>query len=421
MARGKASWGVLKRAAAGFFLVLQESFRQFGRHGGMETAATLTFYGFLSLIPLLLLVIFLLSQFVLSSAGAIDAIESLSSEMFPEYGRVLLDEIRTLSGQGIWSAVTALILFGSILPFAAATRSAFRKMLAPHRPPGFFRTRLMDLAGGLTLLGLFVLVVIGRLVYGTLSTRLLDGLSLRTDLVNLAASFFFAFAGLYFFYLVFTPGGVKARHVAGGALTAASLLFMLRPAFGAFLHFNPQYGFAFGSLKAVFLLLMWVYLSCAIILLGAEVISNVRRRDAVLLRAFLDASREPGRTSRWLVDRFLRVCGPGETVFREGEEGHEMFYVQAGAVRLLRGDLELRTMGPGEYFGEMSMLADAPRSATAVAAGDGAELVAIAREHFDRILKDDPRVTHSMLQELARRLQATDDRLQRDRPAGPVS
>jgi CRP-like cAMP-binding protein len=74
------------------------------------------------------------------------------------------------------------------------------------------------------------------------------------------------------------------------------------------------------------------------------------------------------------------------------------------------GDRPLATMRAGEYFGEMSMLIDSARSATAVVVED-AEVVAIRRESFDAILRENPAIGRSILRELATRLKAMDERL----------
>lgn len=88
-----------------------------------------------------------------------------------------------------------------------------------------------------------------------------------------------------------------------------------------------------------------------------------------------------------------------------------MFYVQAGAVSLTKNGRELKCAGPGDYFGEMSMLINAPRTAAAVAAAPGTRLVAISQANFETILRENPRIVQSILKEMALRLKATSDRL----------
>lgn len=72
--------------------------------------------------------------------------------------------------------------------------------------------------------------------------------------------------------------------------------------------------------------------------------------------------------------RFVRVFRAGEVIFREADEGAQMYVIQQGTVGLSRrfssGERTLATLGPGEFFGEMAILNGRPRSAKAVAVSD---------------------------------------------------
>ena len=105
----------------------------------------------------------------------------------------------------------------------------------------------------------------------------------------------------------------------------------------------------------------------------------------------------------------MRTLAEGEALFREGEEGHEMFYVAAGTVSLTKGDLQLRVMNAGDYFGEMSMLTGAARTASATATAPDTRVVAISQDNFDTILRENPAIVRSILKEMASRLQKTSE------------
>ena len=411
----------LRRGLALTALIFRESWRSLNRNHSLETAAALAYYGFFALIPLLLLLVFAASRFVVASHVALAAIESLGAQLFPEFGEILVRELRTLSQQRAWTAVSLLLLFWSLTPLAATVRAAFCRTFAPARPMPLWRAKLRDIAGALTLLGLFTLVVAGKIVYGAVARRLPQGLPLAVDALHFGGSFALTTLGLALFFAVFAPVRLSWRELFGGAATAAVLLFALRAAFGAFLRFNPNYGFAFGSLKAVFLLFMWVYLFFAALLLSAEIMANVRRRDTAFLRLFFEgpAPAGRGRAREALARKFERVYETGERIFAEGEPGRVMYIVQAGAVRLTRGGRALHTVEAGGFFGEMSMLIETPRTAGAVAAAPATRVLEISRENFDAILQEHPRVAVTLLKELAARLKATDERLVRSPSAAP--
>lgn len=101
------------------------------------------------------------------------------------------------------------------------------------------------------------------------------------------------------------------------------------------------------------------------------------------------------------------MMGSGETLFREGEAGAEMYDVLEGAVALTKGGQALRTMEPGDFWGEMSMLIQTERTAGAAAGPEGARLVTITRDNFDAILRENPGIVLTLLREMATRLKTT--------------
>jgi CRP/FNR family cyclic AMP-dependent transcriptional regulator len=86
-----------------------------------------------------------------------------------------------------------------------------------------------------------------------------------------------------------------------------------------------------------------------------------------------------------------RHYGAGEVIFHEGELGDKMFVVLGGTVLISKfipgaGDEALTFLGRGDYFGEMALIDDLPRSAGARAHDDGATVLAIPREVVDGLL-----------------------------------
>jgi small-conductance mechanosensitive channel/CRP-like cAMP-binding protein len=86
----------------------------------------------------------------------------------------------------------------------------------------------------------------------------------------------------------------------------------------------------------------------------------------------------------------LRLYAAHEAIVRQGEAGSSMFVVSRGgvSVRLASGQ-EVARLGPGDFFGEMSLLTGAPRTATVTATLDS-ELVEIAAEDFRRFVMENP-------------------------------
>jgi len=105
----------------------------------------------------------------------------------------------------------------------------------------------------------------------------------------------------------------------------------------------------------------------------------------------------------------------GTVLFREGEAGNEMFVVQSGRVELTRhvGDRELHVafVPPGEFFGEMAIVNQRPRSATAVVVEDAWLLVIDART-FEAMIRAKTEIAVRMIRALAARVEQANQQIE---------
>ena len=105
-----------------------------------------------------------------------------------------------------------------------------------------------------------------------------------------------------------------------------------------------------------------------------------------------------------------RTYRAGDVIFQAGAPGDGFYVVQSGRVQLTAvvGDNQprvLATFGPGDFFGEMAVLDDAPRSATAVAESDTIALF-LSREALLKLLDARPRLALDLIREFSRRMRA---------------
>ena len=111
----------------------------------------------------------------------------------------------------------------------------------------------------------------------------------------------------------------------------------------------------------------------------------------------------------------------GGTVVRQRDEGDSLFLVASGSVevsvRAPGGSAQtLATLGPGDYFGEMSLLTGAPRSAT-IRAVQETSLVILRKEALRPLLVADPTVLERLSKTLARRQAEREDAISRSAAA----
>jgi CRP/FNR family cyclic AMP-dependent transcriptional regulator len=100
----------------------------------------------------------------------------------------------------------------------------------------------------------------------------------------------------------------------------------------------------------------------------------------------------------------------GEIIFKEGDPGHEMYVIRSGRVEVRRGNRVLGTLGEKSIVGEMALIDDAPRSATAVAVTD-VSLVPIGEKQFLFLVSETPFFALNVMRTLARRLRASNEAL----------
>ena len=93
----------------------------------------------------------------------------------------------------------------------------------------------------------------------------------------------------------------------------------------------------------------------------------------------------------------------GDVIFSAGDPGDCMYAVKRGQVEIRVGDRVVETMEKGEIFGEMALLDDAPRSATAVAAEE-CDIVPVDKERFTSLVQQTPLFALQVMQAMAERL-----------------
>lgn len=100
----------------------------------------------------------------------------------------------------------------------------------------------------------------------------------------------------------------------------------------------------------------------------------------------------------------------GSVIAEEGTHGDAFYLLADGAAVVNRSGTKIATLGTGDFFGEMSLLDDGPRSATVQLTRDSTLLV-MHRKDFAGIIADMPGVARKLLQGLAARLREADRKM----------
>ena len=94
---------------------------------------------------------------------------------------------------------------------------------------------------------------------------------------------------------------------------------------------------------------------------------------------------------------------PGRVLIKEGAAGREFFVIIDGTVDVERGGKKIDALGPGDFFGEASLLTDKPRNATVKTTSD-VQAVVLTKQRFRQVLSQHPLISFKVMQSVADRL-----------------
>jgi len=100
----------------------------------------------------------------------------------------------------------------------------------------------------------------------------------------------------------------------------------------------------------------------------------------------------------------------GDIIFREGDNALDLFVIKSGQVRIQIGNRTVAELAPDTIFGEMALIDDEPRSATAVALTD-VVLVPVSEKQFLFMVSQTPYFALKVMRVLATRLRETNKSL----------
>ena len=98
-----------------------------------------------------------------------------------------------------------------------------------------------------------------------------------------------------------------------------------------------------------------------------------------------------------------RAFSQGDHIVSEGESGVGFFFIESGSVAVTKDGTRLATLGTGDHFGEIALLAGADRTATITADSD-VVCWGMPAWNFRPLVREQPSVTIKLLEQLARQL-----------------
>lgn len=134
-----------------------------------------------------------------------------------------------------------------------------------------------------------------------------------------------------------------------------------------------------------------------------------RERTTELLAGTRLFAGVPEDGLRMIAERVHELDVPADRVIaRQGEIGTGFFVIVSGSVRVTRDSETIATLGPGDFFGELSVLDGKPRNAQVISL-EPTICLALATWEFEDVVRSQPNVALAILRELAGRLRDLTD------------
>jgi membrane protein len=93
-----------------------------------------------------------------------------------------------------------------------------------------------------------------------------------------------------------------------------------------------------------------------------------------------------------------------EVVFNVGDEGHDLYYLADGKIKLVYENRLIRHLSAGDFFGEMAILGDSVRIADAIVDSDFCDIIVINAKNIQTLILNEPKVAMSFLKHMALQL-----------------
>ncbi len=422
-ARPEAAHSRLSHALATVRDILRDTIRNYQTNGDTNQAAAIALYALLSIIPLFILTLLTVDNLFSADPEIRRKLIAGIREVVPSFSGDLIAQIRIEHKNEVlgWVGIVTLIWFSSMIFGAIETALDFIMRVKTRR--NYFASKLL----ALTMIPLGWAV--GVVSVGITSVAAI--LARQPFLTENAPVFIQVFRGTFFpfvlpylvtvlyftvVYKVIPAGSVGLLSALIGSAIFSALMEVAKQFFAWYVANHTAYNIIFGSLEAVVVLVIWVFYIALIFLFCAELISSYQRRDMILIeKTLLKSGKDEPRHDERLLRKFGRFFESDRYIFREGDIGSDIFYILSGRVRIEKDTGQTRKVlaeaGPGEYFGEIAALINAPRTASARCL-EACDIAVIDGEMLHELLRENGEVSLLMLKEFANRLRDTDAALE---------
>jgi membrane protein len=261
--------------------------REMGYDDAMGMAAQIAFYAMLGLFPFMIFVLSVISMFPVDLDLQQYLLDSLENQMPSEAATYVTNIVMDLlpqQNQGLLSFGLLASLWGASMAIGALITTINRAYnIRPRR--NIVQQKILSIFLTLGLSAMWLLAVTIILVGPDLTQKLFQLIGIASEnstfwtSVRLPMAFLLNLAALSILYYVAPEAKQRFRWILPGALTSTILWFGASQVFRFFLQNFGQYNKTYGSLATVVILMIWLWISGLLFLLGAEINSLMKRME----------------------------------------------------------------------------------------------------------------------------------------------
>ena len=380
------------------------------RHNFLAFNASISFFTLFALIPLILLIFFFLSQWLASSSFALSHLANLTSHLLPEMNERIMNEVyKVSSSKASWGALWIMVLFLAATPLTASLRNGFANILSLPSKNTFFKNKIKDIFAVITIMVLFFTYIFVDIFLLQASTIFAEYIPIVKKIYfSSVTSLILLMLVVMIFFNLYFPIKIKKKYLIMGAMLTSLSWYFLSYFFDFFINASAFYGTFFGGMRGLFISLIWLYLNTASLLIGAELIAALHKKEILLLKQLFIIKyihRHP------IINDLMQLFGhrykKNKVIFNEGDNDQRLFFIIEGEISIAKKGRQIETISAGSYFGELSLLNKIPRVASAEVASDWARIIVVSDIQMRKILAEDHQVAMYFLSNMARKLQLT--------------
>ena len=370
------------------------------QHRFLSLCASTSFYFLFTLIPFIILIFLILSKWVSNSDIIFNELQNITSNLLPELSEKIMLQVKkfTDSSKGLgW--FWFFILFWAASPLANSLRKNFLIIFNKRIKRKFYVNKFIDIV-------ILLLVIFLFFIYIFISKYLVDLAGLFHTLIPISEKsvllILFSSVSLIMFIAIFfkimTPEKKLPQSLLLiGAAASCIVWIFLHEMFDLIMSMSQSYGIFYGSMRNLFISLIWLFLNVAGFLIGIELIAFIFNLEVYKFRSlFLHPSKS--LLKNFFHSHIIRLQKK-EVLFSYDSPSTSVYFIVDGQIKTTINGNE-RLFHNNQYFGELSVINNTKRLGEAVVVSDWAKIIKIPNSTFKKLLSEDLEFQNYILRNL---------------------